>query len=395
VMLEMEGYEPVFSRRNVDVGEPLRRGEPHSLTFPVGIGSHAEPATVTLGLINYRAGWGASLSDYRLVNVQPGQQISATLTVTPGLEAQLGTGEPIVDVEAYVNGELLGGFRKLDVPPISVHKPHEKRYAESEISIDPYPPQLGQESRVSALIHNTGDVPVTVEVEFGWARFGMGIPFTTTGMLPPTMLVSVPPASTATPEVGWTPTYSGHQCILVRVIDPNGQFAPQVSQHNVDVEERPPCGETKTYSFTIYNDSNITVTVDIGMITFNVPADWQVTTDPSGSVAIGPHSEVTINVIVTIPCPNTSAAARMMREIYALQEGAGGEPTIDVEGYVDGELLGGIEIRFAAPDSVSQIVMLPLVLKNYSEQGGSSSDLQGGAYSRGWIDLPLILKSYP
>ena len=38
---------------------------------------------------------------------------------------------------------LLGGFRKLDIPPIPLHKPHERTYAESEISIDPYPPKLG------------------------------------------------------------------------------------------------------------------------------------------------------------------------------------------------------------------------------------------------------------
>jgi len=395
VMLEMEGYEPVFSRRNVDVGEPLRRGEPHSLTFPVGIGSHAEPATVTLGLINYRAGWGASLSDYRLVNVQPGQQIYATLTVTPTLDAQLGTGEPIVDVEAYVGGELVGGFRKLDVPPISVHKPHEKSYAESEITIDPYPPQLGQESRVSAVLHNTDAAPATVEVEFGWAKFGMGIPFTTAGMAPPNLAVTLDPATTTTAEVGWTPTYTGHQCVQVRVTDPEGQLEPQVSQRNVDVDERPPCGETKVYTFTIYNDSPLTTTVDIGLITFNVPSDWEVTVDPSGSVQVGPYSEVVITVTVRIPCPPTSSAMRAMREIYALQEGAGGEPTIDVEGYVNGELLGGIEIRFSAPDSVSHIVMLPLILKSYPEQEDSNRDLQGDARSQGWIDLPLILKSYP
>jgi hypothetical protein len=44
--------------------------------------------------------------------------------------------------------------------------------------------------------------------------------------------------------------------------------------------------------------------------------------------------------------------------------------------------------------SVSHIVMLPLILKSYPEQEDSNRDLQGDACSQGWIDLPLILKSY-
>jgi len=70
----------------------------------------------------------------------------------PPREEPLGIGEPIVDVEAFVEGRLIGGFRKLDRPPIPIHKPHERGYAESEISIDPYPPQQGQPTRVSAVV---------------------------------------------------------------------------------------------------------------------------------------------------------------------------------------------------------------------------------------------------
>jgi len=357
VTLEAEGQEPVWSQRNVDVGEPLRPGEPHTLDFPVGSGSNTEPVTVTLGLVNHLGGWETSLSDYVLADVMPGNHITVSLTVTAPLEAQLGSGLPIVDVEAYtIEGEFLGGFRKLDVPPVSVHKLHEKGYAESEISVDPCPPQAGEETRVSAVLHNTSDVPVEVNVEFGWADFGMGIPFSNAGMVPPESLVTLPPATATSVDAVWTPTHSGHQCILVRLTDPEGRLEPQVSQRNVDVEELPPCGEEKVFTFTVYNDSSVTQTVDLGMITFNVPSDWEVTTDPSGTVDVGPYGEVEVRVIVWIPCPPDPPTP-------PIPPGAGaGAPTIDVEGYVDGELKGGIEIRFPR-EGPGFVVNLPMVVK--------------------------------
>ena len=358
VTLEMEGQQPIWSRRNVDVGEPLRRGEPHALAFPVGSWPYTEPVTVTMGLVKHKTAWDVSLSDMVLSNVMPGEPITVTLTVTAPLEAQLGTGDPIVDVEAYVDGELLGGFRKLDVPPVSVHKPHEKSYAETEITVDPYPPQAGQETRVSAVLQNSGDVPVTVNVEFGWANFGMGIPFSSAGMVPPIRSVELAPLITTAVDVAWTPTQSGHQCIIVRLTDPEGQLEQQESQRNVDVAEPPPCGETKVFTFTIHNDSPNTVTVDIGMVTFNVPQDWEVTTDPSGTVVIGPYGDTEIKVIVRIPCPPALQVADILRRAGS------GAPAIDVEGYVDGELVGGIQIQFGEAREYASAINLPLILKS-------------------------------
>jgi hypothetical protein len=360
VTLQMAGHEPIWSQRNVDVGEPLRRGRPHSLVFPVGGWPHTGPVTVTLGLINHRDGWDVSLSDTTLENLT--QPVSVTLTVTPPLNARLGTGRPIVDVEGYVDGELIGGFRKLDVPPINVHKPHEKVYAETELSIDPDPPRLGQDARISAVIQNNGPTTSTVTVLFGWAKFGMGIPFTTTNVVPPTRTVELGAAMTATAWVSWTPTYAGHQCVQVKVIDPEREYEDLVSQRNVDVVRRPPCGQTKTFTFTVYNDSPLTVTVDIGLITFNVPANWQVTTVPSDTLELGPFSEGSVQVIVEIPCQLTLQAMRTMRETHILQQEAGGVPTIDVEGYIDGELAGGIEIQFE--EDGFRMVYLPIVLRN-------------------------------
>jgi hypothetical protein len=285
-----------------------------------------------------------------------------TLTVTPPDDAQLGTGAPIVDVEAFVDGELIGGFRKLDIPPIPVHKPHEPTYAESEIHVAPYPPQAGQPTHVSAVLQNTSGQTATVELTFGWANFGVGIPFTTTGMSPPTRTLSIGPYVTGTAGVTWTPMTSGHHCLQVIVTDPAGDFEPQRSQRNLDVFDRPPCGTTRVFSFTLYNNTQLTATLDLGLMAFNVPPHWQVTTVPSGTVEIGPFGEEVVLVILEIPCLGSSASMAAQHALFALQDQVGSVPIIDVEAYKGGQLLGGIELQFPPP--AKRFVYLPVVLRN-------------------------------
>lgn len=362
VTLEAKGHDPIWSQRNIDVGEPLRPGEPHTLIFPVGSWPHTRPVTITLGLINHRDGWDAKLSQTELANVQPDQKISVTLTVTPPNNVELGTGEPIVDVEAFVDGRIIGGFRKLDRPPVPIHKPHEKGYAESEIGIDPYPPQMGQEVRVSTAVQNASEKTMTVDLAFGWAKFGMGIPFSTTGMMPYTRSLTLGPEMTSTAWVSWTPTMGGPQCVRILLSDPNEVYGPQESQRNVDVIDQPPCGLTEAFTFTVRNDTIFTATVDIGLITFNVPEPWVVTTIPSDTLDLGPDTEGTITVTVHIPCPVTLQTIQNLQQIQALQQQAGSVPTIDVEAYSGGDLLGGIELRFEGEEK--RYIYLPIILNN-------------------------------
>jgi hypothetical protein len=148
--------------------------------------------------------------------------------------------------------------------------------------------------------------------------------------------------------------------VQIRLSDPSGTYEPQRSQRNVDVAERPPCGVTKVFSFTVRNDSPFSVTVDIGTITFNVPPEWEVTTVPSDTLELGPFDEGTVIVQVYIPCPGTATALHAQQEVAAMQQAAGGVPTIDVEGYIDGELVGGIEIRF---EGEKPVIYLPLILR--------------------------------
>lgn len=152
---------------------------------------------------------------------------------------------------------------------------------------------------------------------------------------------------------------AGSQCVTIR-LNADG-YEPQESQRNVHVEERPPCGQTKVFTFTVYNDSPFTATVDIGMITFDVPADWTVTTIPSDTLELEPFSEGVVTVLVTIPCPPTLQALHAVQEMVSLQAGAGSASIIDVEGYIKGRLVGGIEIQFEGDGR--QILYLPLIMR--------------------------------
>jgi len=362
VELEIEGGDVFWSHRNIDVGEPLEPGQPHSLDFPVGVWPFKEPVTVTLGTILHQGGWEASLSHQELTNVAPGSPVTVTLTVTPSGDAELGNGEPIVDVEAFVDGELIGGFRKMNIPPFPLHKPHEKGYAESEIVIEPYPPILGVETKVSTVIQNNGDVDESINVEFGWAKFGMGIPFTTTGMSPYSSTVTVARGMTKTVSTKWTPSMSGPQCVIIYLNDPDEVYEQQISQRNIYIEEQPPCDQTQVFTFTVYNDSEYTATVDVGSITFNVPEDWKITVVPSPMLDIDPLSEEVVTVTVNIPCPSSFTEIYSQDTVQSIQAQAGSIPTIDVEGYNKGVLVGGIELQFPrALDTLWRYIFLPII----------------------------------
>ena len=91
-----------------------------------------------------------------------------------------------------------------------------------------------------------------------------------------------------------------------------------------------------------------------------MPSHEFVTTNPADTLVIPPFEEGTVTVTVEIPCPISAQQALAVQQVRALQAAAGSVPTIDVEGYVDGELKGGIEIQLL-PETVWQ-VYLPVVL---------------------------------
>ena len=372
VLLQSPGHEQVWSQRNMDVGEPLKLGVPNARSFPVG-NPTTGVATVTLALVNHRPGWVAEITPNVLPNMRPGATQMVTLTVVPpppsadpaerelqirGLADEL----PIVDVEAYVNGRLIGGIRKIAKPPVPLHKPQDRPYAETEIGVTPYPIVAGQPTTISAAIMNTSETTQTVRVLFGVANFGFGIPFTTTGIVPTSIVVTLGPGISTTVWTVWTSPASGHWCIQILLQDPNNQYPEQRSQRNVDVEQRRfvPC-HPFTRDFLLQNSTPLTVTVSIGASAINLPAGWTYSTNIT-ETTLAPFASITVTVTITPPCG--LAVLGLLSPLATLDTGgASGPPTIDVEGYNEkGELLGGIEIQLDV--SPPYKVYLPVVLRH-------------------------------
>jgi hypothetical protein len=165
---------------------------------------------------------------------------------------------------------------------------------------------------------------------------------------------------TDTASTDWVPSTSGSTCVMIRLLDPEGIYEPQVSQRNVYVEEQVPCGQTHVYTTTLYNNSQLTATVDIGLADFNVPEDWVVTVTPGPTIELGPFSSVVLTISVTIPCPENAEAFASEQLLHNLQAQANSTPTIDVEGYIDGVLVGGVELRFPSVLPPT-IIYLPVI----------------------------------
>ena len=363
VILQSPGHEPVRSQRNIDVGEPLNPDKPHSRIIEV-VNPTTEVATITLALVNHRGpDWTITLTPTVLTNVGPGVMKPVTLTVKPPSWEGLADEQPIADVEAYINGELIGGIRKIAKPPIPLHKPQDRPYAESEISVTPYPLQANRPATITTQIMNTSDVTQTIRVLFGVANYGIGITFTNANIVPTMTLVTLGPGISTTVSAVWAPPFAGHWCIQIILEDPNDQYPPQRSQRNVEVERRvfKPC-EPFSKDFLLQNSTPLTVTVSIGASAINLPPGWTYSTSIT-ETTLGPFQSITVTVTITPPCG--LAAQGLLTPLGALTldtGGASGPPTIDVEGYINGELVGGVEIQLEA-DPFPYKLYLPVVFK--------------------------------
>ena len=224
-------YRPIYTQRNLDVTEDLRPGVPDTLPFKVG-NPTAAPATINLVVVNTCPGWSATVSPATLPNVGPnGSDIrSAALTVTPPNPVTLGSGCHI-DVQGWIGDELIGGIRKLDVPPVHLPPDVSPPWMEPEISFVPSPPVAGRPNQICVELQNPLGVPKTVTVKYAVADFGAGIPFAPVGE----RTVTLPPNSIDKYCIDWTPAGSGtlHRCVLVTLEQPG--YRPMHSQRNVDL----------------------------------------------------------------------------------------------------------------------------------------------------------------
>jgi hypothetical protein len=352
--------EPFFSARNISIVRlPEPYGLPEVFQFAIGhVGYITQPLTVTMASILHLPDWQASL-DPAVIVMDPGQLYAmVVLTITPPANpADLPKdGGPVVDVEGYVDGNLIGGIRKVWRPPVPLGQLGEPSYAESEIVITPDPPVVDQPATFAAQVRNNSDYTQTINLQFGWADFGFGILFTTTNVVPTQTVVILSPHMTTTVSAQWTPPRSGHFCVQI-LLKNEATGESLHSQRNVDPIEVPgnQC-EPFIQHFWLQNSTPLTVTVTLGAGAINLPPGWTYSVDPD-EVILGPFEGITVTVVITPPCD--LSAKGLVTPFGGLD--ADNPTKIQVEGYdQDGELVGGVELQLiAAP----QRVYVPLIMR--------------------------------
>ena len=353
--------QPFFSSRNISIVRlPEPYGLPELFEFAIGDGGNpTRPLTIQLGLKTYLADWVVSL-DQTEVTLDAGQYIAlATLSVTPPLDPALlpKDGGPVADISAFIDGQLIGGIRKVWRPPVPLGQLGEPGYAESEIVIDPYPPVAGQPTTFSAQVRNNSDYTRNITVQFGWANFGAGIPFSQVGVTPAQTHITLLPNEVTTVSAQWTPNMGGSTCVQIILTD-DDTGAELRSQRNVEVFNFDPAQcQSFTQQFLLMNDSDVTVTVTIGSSAINFPPGWTYTVDPT-QVVLGPGESVTITLVITPPCELTARGWQLAPS--AIKDASTSGPLkIQVEGYdQEGTLIGGIEVQVNTSQS---ILYLPVI----------------------------------
>jgi hypothetical protein len=296
-------------------------------------------------------GWQVSAEPAILEDVPPRGVREAKLVVIPPA-----TGEPLgggcfIDVEAYINGELIGGIRKLDLPPVK--PPLDQRpYAERELTISPDPPIVGQPAQVCVDLYNSTAADALVDITLYVADFGIGLPWQAVGTLADVLIpahVMVQRCLTWTPAAG-----SGSRCLQVRIQQDN--YVDIVSQRNVKVAYLPGTAQLPmVFEFCVGNPRPQPVTIHLDTMALGLPPEWHA--ELAWTEATLAPNQVLCNVL-TIDLDGAMGTTLQV----APDTLPGDSHFVAVEAWVDDELLGGVQFEF---EVTTLKVYLPIVLKRY------------------------------
>jgi uncharacterized repeat protein (TIGR01451 family) len=346
--------EPLVTQRNLDVTENLQPGVPDDLTFAVG-NPTAATANVTLVVVNDCPGWTAVISNPAggvLTSMTPGEVRNATLTVTPPTSATLGSGCHI-DVQGWIGDRLIGGIRKLDIPPVHLPPNVVPPWEEREISFVPEVPVAGVPGQICVELQNPLDVSQTITLTAQVADFGAGVGFTPVG----TQSFTLPPHSFNKYCINWTPAASGtlHRCVLITLQQSN--YREMHSQRNVDIQRRSLSTlTTLPVSFVIGNSDLVSHTLELVPTLYGIDPGWRVGFftpggDPAPGV-INANSTVNLNMIlIGLLQTNGSMAASADTSFGDVQQ-------IQVSVRFDGVEVSGFTVQFDP-----YLVYLPLIIR--------------------------------
>ena len=351
VKVEGAGFAPLYTYRNLDVSEDLKPGITDTLPFKVA-NPTVVTATIQLVVINTCPGWSAWITPTAtLVNVGPnGTDIrDAYLNVTPPIGPPLGTACHI-DVQGWIGDNLIGGIRKLDVPPVHL-PPSAPPWMEKEITVNPDPPIVGQVISYCIELQNPLAFSRTVTLIYSYADFGAGIGFTPIA----TRTVTLPPYSIDKYCINWNVPAGGtlHRCLLVTLQQPG--FQDQRSQRNINLRRiiRLPDLTRVRFPFWVGNPYPFTRTLTIDPHLIGIGPLWKphILPDPPPDI-LGPGQTLPFELEL-VP-----AVLNMQSIAAASDDRVGDYSAVEVGVYLDGELESGFTIQFETAH-----VYLPVVMK--------------------------------
>lgn len=357
IQVVVQGTDPgdpeIKTQRNLDVTENLVPGEPDDLVFNVG-NPIDETADINLVVDNTCPGWMATVSPAVLEDVAPGEVYTATLTVTPPGSAILGTGCHI-DVQGWIGDQLIGGIRKLDVPPVNLPVDVEPPYMEQEISLNPDPPVTGQPGEICVELQNPLAVSRTVTLDYEVADFGAGIWFTSVA----TETVTLPPHSIDDYCTDWTPDTGGtlHRCIQVTLMQPN--YEDQTSQRNINVVEGTILGILDLdLPLLVRNPDFGPHLLDFEIRSYGFDPGWLI--EVVGENGNPPPEMIDPGQSLPLMLTLTPAGARLSPAQSDLPGyGYGDETRVEVDVLMDGTVIGGVAYVF----DISENRYLPIVVR--------------------------------
>ena len=194
-----------------------------------------------------------------------------------------------------------------DLPPVVfLHDPAWPSYAQTEITIFPEPPVVGQPAEICVWVVNTSAVTQTVAVDLAFANFGIGLPFTRIG----SRTIDVPPAGRVKVCLNWIPPDAGHWCLQAVLHVPG--FPDQISQRNIDIWETLLPGAPAVTVFPVGNPLTEAVPIHLELKPNPNRQDWGMSLSPTDfDLPSGGQMQVTL--VVTPPLGAKSGYTRSHR----------------------------------------------------------------------------------
>jgi uncharacterized repeat protein (TIGR01451 family) len=342
--------KPLVTQSNLDVTENLVAGMPDTLTFMVG-NPTPNMADILLVVDNTCPGWSANITNPAggiLTSMAPNEVREAALEIVPPNPVVFGTGCHI-DVQGWIGNTMIGGIRKLDIPP--VHLPHDYQppWEEPEISFNPDPPMVGQPTQYCIQLQNPLGYTRSVTLDYAIADFGAGISFTSVS----TQTINLPPYSIANYCITWWPSNSGtlHRCALV-TLHQDG-YLDETSQRNVDLVNVQPSGLGQLdIPFIVGNPDLVTHTLTIEPVMFGIDPFWHVQVLPDPPPDLRPSETMLLHLGFM---GNPTSGLNATTPPFTLY---GDSPRVEVSILMDGVLVGGFTVEFA-----SSVIFLPVITR--------------------------------